>query len=554
LIDLDDDTAFPLDPWAVVPSEVRPRAAQQIADCIAPLNQHYAAPRDEAAARRFLIETLPAGRLCLYGAGSQSTRLLDWLRERPDVEIVAIIDRNAAALVRFHDLPVIAPADWARVGFDRVLVAHPLHEPDMIATLLAAGLAVEQILPLYDHPNFAAAALPAHRARIADALKVPVRHCIVGTSHLATISDEVMCRLLPASETVLLYFSPYEKFRPSEVYPTIDLASSTTLLAEALHHLAPDVVVLRSTSHLSFLAVFIRSVLPGAVLVHDFYDFTNLLPTSLLCGWLAMSPEQVRVSHLAEYHSLQTADLIVSKRDGPWWDRMLAPTTKPYVSFFPGTQPALTPHAGTPRRGDAPWNILYAGILLQPKPGEYAGDYNFLPLFEALAAGGRFRFALYNGAHADATQDAAFAHFIERYAAEPIRYHRRVSYPELHALSRGCDFGWLYRERGGEVSYDAATAIPARCLGYLNAGLPVILDDKWGYLEDLVLRHHAGIILPQGEAARLPQILAAVDLERLRAGAASLLSFCLEHNDKALARIERQLSARRVVEPAGSAR
>lgn len=550
MIDLDDDAAFPLDPWAVIPPDLRSEAAERLADDVARLDRHYAAPRDEPAARRFLIETLPAGRLCLYGAGSMSARLLGWLVERPDIEVVAVIDRNAATLGRFHDRPVVTPMEWARVPFDRVLVAHPLHEPDMIATLRAAGLPAERILPLYDHPEFAAAALPAHRARIADALTAPVRHCIVGSSHLTTIPDEVLSRLLPAADTMLLYFSPYERFRTSPVYPTVDLASSTTLLAEALQQLAPDVVVLRTTSHLAFLAPFIMRILPDAVLLHDFYDFSNLLPNSLLHGWLAMSPAQVAIGRLAEYYSLRSADLVVSKRDGPWWDRMLAPTTRPYVSFFPGTAPALQPHAGPPKRDGEPWHVLYAGILLQPKPGEYAGDYNFLPLFETLSASGRFRFDLYNSAHADPTQDPAFQHFIERYPAAPMAYHRRVSYPEVHALSRNCHFGWLYREGGGEVSYDAATAIPARCLGYLNAGLPVILDDKWGYLEDLILRHHAGVILPQGEAARLPEILAACDLERLRAGAVSLLRFCLEHNEAAITEIGRHLHALRALKPA----
>lgn len=550
MIDLDDDAAFPLDPWAIVPPEVQYEVTARLAGAVTQLNRHYAAPRDEATARRFLIEMLPAGRLCLYGAGSMSARLLDWLVGiRPDVDIVAVLDRNAATFPHFHGLPVLAPADWASIAFDRVLVAHPLHEQDMAATLLAAGLPAKHILSLYDHPDFATAALPAHRTRIASALEEPVRHCIIGCSHLSTVPDEVLSRLLPAADTVLLYFSPYERFRPSPVYPTIDLASSTVLLAEALQQLAPELVVLRSTSHLGFLAGFIRSVLPDAVLVHDFYDFTNLLPASLLHGWLAMSPAQVAISHLAEYQSLRTSDLLVSKRDGRWWDRMLAPSTKPYVSYFPGTVAALEPHAGPSKRADAPWRLLYAGILLQPKSGEYAGDYNFLPLFETLAKSGRFEFELYNSAHIDAAQDPAFRDFLDRYPAAPMRYHRRVTYPELHARSQDRHFGWLYREGGGEVSYDAATAIPARCLGYLNAGLPVILDDKWGYLEDLIVQHHAGIILPQGQAQRLPEFLAACDLERLRAGAASLLRFCLDHNEAAVATIGQQLRALKAARP-----
>ena len=537
MIEADDEAAFPRDPWAIIPAD----ATERLEFGMARLLRHYAAPRDETLARRFLAESLPTGRLCLYGAGSMSVQLLGWLGGNDGIEIVGIIDRNAATLQHFHDLPVIPPTDLSAIGCDYVLVAHPLHEMDMMETLLDAGLTADRLFPLYDNPAFADRALPPHRARIAASLPTGCRYCIVGSSHLNTIRDDVLSRLFPTDDTVLLHFSPYEKFRPSPIYSTVDTASSTTLLAETLHQLAPDVVVLRSTCQLSFLAGLIKTALPNTILIHDFYDFANLLPRSLLQGWMAMSDEQVSISQLAEYQSLRTCDVAISKRDGRWWGRMLAPTTKPFISYFSGSTTELQPHARAAKRDGDPWRVLYAGVMLQAKPGEYKGDYNFLPLFEALSATGHFDFELYNGAHRDAAQDQAYQYFMERYPAAPMHYHRRAPYPELHATAHSCHFGWLYRDAGGEVSYDAATGIPARCLGYLNAGLPVIVDDKWGYLEDLIDRHHAGIILPQGEGARLPEILAACDFERLQAGAVLLLRFFLEHNESAFARLHHYL-------------
>lgn len=537
MIDPADTTAFPLDPWSEIPTD----ADAQLEQGVAWLVDHYAAPRDAVLARRFLNEAVPEGRLCLYGASSITARMIEWLDGRDGTEIVGIIDRNASTIQQFHGFPVIAPADLPSISYDHVLIAHPLHEMDMIETLLAAGLPPDRIFPLYDNPGFAQMALPVHRARVAPALALGGRYCIVGSSHMHTIPDQELARLLPAAETVLLHFSPYEPLRPSSIYRTIDLASSTSLLIEALQQLAPEVVVLRSTGQLGFLASVIKTAVPDAVLLHDFYDFTTLLPQSLMRGWMAMSQRQITISHLAEYHSLRTSDVGISKRGGRWWNRMLAPTTRPYVSFFPGGTTELQPHTPEAKQPDERWRVLYAGVLLAPKPGEYAGDYNFLSLFETLAASNRFSFKLYNSIHADGTQDGVFAHFLQRYPGEPIEYHRRVSYPALHAEARQCHFGWLYREAGGEVPFDAATGMPARCLGYLTAGLPVILDDKWGYLQDLVASHHAGIVLPQGDSARLPEILESCDLERLRAGAKSLLRFFLDHNEAGIVRLHRYL-------------
>ena len=121
------------------------------------LSHPKVARQDETKAIDFICARLPAGRIMVYGAGTHTARLMNALtRQRPDVSIIAVLDRNASLDGEFRGC-ALRPPNWAVSGdADWIVVAHPLWEMDMVEVLLSHGLSTEKLFLVYSSSDFAA--------------------------------------------------------------------------------------------------------------------------------------------------------------------------------------------------------------------------------------------------------------------------------------------------------------------------------------------------------------------------------------------------------------
>ncbi|GLR80802.1 hypothetical protein GCM10007856_34820 [Azospirillum oryzae] len=491
------------------------------------------APRDEAAALDFVRDHLPGGRIMIYGAGTHTARLLDVLADRPDVTVLAVLDRNASGTGTFRSHPLLPPLAARQADVDHVVVAHPVWELDMVEALLRHGVPLERLFQVYSSPAYLARVLIRSVATALATLDGGIRNLVIGPAKWSIVSDAELAEALPPDQTVKLHFDPTDPFVASRTYRTIDLRHSYALLDAVIRHVRPATIYLRTHVGSNLLGYVIRRMAPQARLIHELYDFASLLSDQMLFGWMERSPEAVAACRATERHSMRHSDLIVSKRAGPSWQPFLERFTAPYRVFYAGK--AAQPPSRPPPSPGRPIRILYAGILPRPELLDVSlCDYNFLPLLEALAATGRFEIALYNYLHEGSAMDYLFSGYLERFSTPALRYHRCVAYEALVELAGQFDYGWLYRDATQEDNPDARIIVGQRFTGYVFAGLPQILDEGWESMADLVRRHGAGLVVSHADQHRLADIITAADHAALAAGAQHLREAMIEHNQAVL--------------------
>lgn len=488
----------------------------------------FRAPRDFAAACRFLIDELGEETVLLYGAGTHSAALL---ATPVGPRVSAIIDREGRDGLTFHGLPVLSPAQAAAAP-GRIAVAHPLWEPDMCAALADAGVVAARILKVYSNPRFAARVLADAYAHVAERIPRPVHNVVIGSGRWAVVSDVELSHALPPTSTVKLHFDFSEPFLPSLFYDTIDMSKSLALLEYSLRRLDPKVIYLRTQILTTFVVHTVRKISPGARLVHEPYDFASLMTDDVLQDWLNHGPEAVELCRLAELYSIKNSDLLVSKRSGALWNAALGPGDAPYRCYYGGMPNTPSP---APFAAHRPVRIIYAGILPRPEHiGRHRSDYSFLPVLEELGRARVCEVALYNFLHQGTEADEVYARYLERYAEGPMRYHRALPYDELLRVASAFDYGWLYCPMDGPGTLDRRSVVGQRFTGYIFAGLPVVIDDGWHAMCELVREYGAGIIVPGNRPDLLAAEIGRHDHAALQAGVRRLRAAMMTHNASVL--------------------
>lgn len=511
--------------WDALPAALRDDVDGALALRCREIAAQWWAPRDFGACGRFLMkETAGADRLVIYGAGTHTARLLTEVFAATPGRVVAIVDQRAAGIGAFHGLPVIAPDQLSGLSFDRLIVAHPVDEPAMIAAALAHGTPEAAITAVYSQRAFQDTVMAEEMARADEALKAidrPVRHVIIASAKWAIIQDDELARALPPEETLKLHYDPVDPFRPGAVYPTIDTRASLGVVRHILAQIRPETVFTRVYVQTAPLAPLVRDWVPSARHIHEMYDFAGLLGDGMLRDWMGLSRTRIETSLLAELSAARHADLVISKRAPDFWPPDRRPNPAPYALYHGGV---LGPSPSPSPARDGVIRLLYAGIIprwihLPAHPG----DYDFLPVLEQIAAMGGFRVDLYNYLHDGEAADPSFQEYRDRYQSGPVRYHRCVDQATLLERAAGADLGWLYRPGVAQGAMDARLVIGQRLTGYVRAGLPVILDEGWGAMADLVKQHGAGLVVPRGATPEtLATLIKHADFDAARAGVRAL--------------------------------
>lgn len=522
---------FPESPWSILPPDVRDNW-QQHADHEADIVfQNFAHPRNLGCVQRFLQQLAPTGRWLVYGAGSHTQRLLPLLRRFTDLTIVGLVDRMAGQLGTQFGLPVVTPAQARDLAVDGVLLSHTCREWDMAAALREVGFPAEKIIPIYSHPLYAAACAPWYDD-LAERVPDGVTQLVVRCGRSTVIDDAHLAESFDPASTLTIFAGRADYFERSTLYRQIDVAQSLTALQKIIRLSGAKRIYLSTGWFNNQLALVLYRHFPKLTIIHEIFDWNVLFPAGTTVAAFGHHPATIQRNLLGEYVGLQRAAAVVSKRDGHYWQRVTAAGTQPYLAFHSGYQDS----APTPvTRAESGFHLVYGGILPDPAfLANYQIDYDFLPLFESLCRFPEITISLYNSLD---DGNPRFKPYHERFANGSLRYHPRLPYARFLAQAAGADYGWQAVISRREFAPDQICVLPSRAMGYLAAGLPLILDPGWHFLAELVQQFDAGLILEDFEPEAVRQQLHAAPRAQHAQGAAKLYQWIGRHNRATLARL-----------------
>ncbi|MBK1840782.1 hypothetical protein JHL17_25590 [Azospirillum sp. YIM B02556] len=485
---------------------------------------------------------LPPGRYYLYGTGQLTRAILPHLAAKPGVTVAGFLDRNAPAIVHFAGAEVIVPDDLSSRSFDYVLPVHLLDEAEMVGRLRTSGIPADKILRIQSDPGYRRFAVAGLMARHDIDRLGRMDACIVSTlaRQWSVVPHSVLARLFDPTRTINLFYGNegHTATFKDDVFPVIDCRRSLDALLTALRRLQPRVIYLKASthSHTEALTLILKREFPDTLQINDLNDWSALFSDDFLIhGPLAYSSEAARAARFANYCAGQQADFVICKSGGARWESLAAEFDRPCRTYFP-TLPA-TPYpvaTATPRPLRDEVRVLFAGSIgaeereEDPRPTQGG---NFLRYLRTLGSAAGVSLDVFNSGHFDTLTDGRFTYLRDRLVALGVRYHRLTPFSEIAVRAGEWDYG-LAASHYAEDRIENVTRVGLgnKFVGYLSAGLPVIIDNRYEFAQALVSEFEAGIVVDPADISQLPEMLRNADRARHRHGAQRLLAHMIECN------------------------
>lgn len=529
--------SFPADFWGVVRPLLGPDLARQAEELADEVEAYFGGPRDIAAARRFIRDRLPAGRIFVYGAGTHSESVIDILNRRDDLEILGFLDRNGGEGKTFHDYELITPEQILERDFDYVLISYNHTEANLVDRLRQLGVPADKIRCIYSDPDFIDAAVSDRFSKIETLLEGRrFDHVIVRSGIHEVIPDSVLAEIFSPKATLAIYIGPAKPMAGPNCFWTIDAQRCAALVARILQALSPKTVYLSTAQEFELFYFPVRRAAPNARLIHEVYDFFPLIPEDWIKLGINATDRLIELMRLSNYFSAQNAQMIVSKRAGREWDRACRSFKAPYLFVYPGIGSGEEMDLDESMRespDDGTVRILYAGVQVPPDFHIYKrSDYNFLPLMEEMTQKSDVEIDIFNSGHIYAINDPTFREYLDRYPGKPMTYHRRIPFDNLIRRMPSYHFGWLCLPPRERDLADQQVVICNRFSAYVYGGLPTIVDAEWHFIADLVAEYNAGLVIEDADADKVLRAVRDSDYQAMIRGTARLREHMWRHNEE----------------------
>lgn len=506
------------------------------------------APRDfDLTVEFFRASAFPPGRYYIYGTGRLTREILPFLEAKPGVVVAGFIDRNAPEVGAFEGREVVLPEDLPSRAFDHVLPIHLLDEELMVRRLRSAGIPVASILRVQSNPDYMGFAAKGLLARHRLEEWGPVDVCIVSSlaKQWSVVPHTVLARLFDPMRTMNLFYGNegHATTFESDIFPVFDCRRSLAILLMALRRLRPKVIYLKASTHAhtETLALILSREFPDVVLVNDLNDWSALFSDEFLIrGPLAYSEEEASAARFTNYYACQRADLVICKSGGAKWESLAADFARPCLTYFP-TLPATPYEVAAPTDGGDDVRVLFAGSIAaeerEDNPGPTQG-VNFLRYLRTLGAAKGVTLDVFNSGHFNASNDPLFAYLRNLLDASGVRYHRLTPFAEIAARAGDWDYGLAASHYADDrIENVTRTGLGNKFVGYISAGLPVIIDNRYEFAQSLVAEFDAGIVIDPRDIPRLPEMLRNADRRKHREGARRLLAHMIERNRQTFAHL-----------------
>lgn len=374
----------------------------------------------------------------------------------------------------------------------------------------------------------------------------------------AIIDSAYLMKMLEGYQVQEFYFSPGSKPFQSDGQihdESMQRAENINKLIELISAFNPSTLYLRVSPHTKseFLITLCRICFPKLTLIVEPYDMSCLFNDNALnhLNSERVSLEDAMLGCAVALHYCQG---LVVKMGGQRYIDWKKPHPEIFIPVFPTS--AYQPEYSSGAISDVAEihntqlnkrrNILYAGSASARELVSGFGSIdgaNLMGYFERILADERFYLSIINGAHFTEQEDSSekFAMLLERFGlpntpGPKSSYRRALTLPQLGELAINFDLGICcahYAE--DQVEEVTRLSIPNRMTTYLNAELPVIIDDRFEFSASLINEFDAGKVIPAGEFETFANALAEININKAREGVRRLKCFFQEQNNKNLA-------------------
>ena len=375
------------------------------------------------------------------------------------------------------------------------------------------------------------------------------------------ISSAFLKSSLPSSEVQEFYFSPGSKPFQAEgnsLDEKMVVSQSHHELFDLLKTFSPSTLYLRVSPHTKseYLISLCRIMFPNVVLIVETYDLTCLFDIKVL-GYESDQNKDYQSAMLGCAVALHYCDALIVKMGGERFDNWPKPRPDNIISFFPTSayqstedtyQASVSHNDNLSQQTELSKvrQVLYAGSASARELTSGIGSVdgaNLIRYFDRVIQEETLQLTIINGAHFTVEEDQStkFVGLIDRYGAirskqEKGVYFRAMPLDKVASLAINFDLGICcahYAE--DQVVEVTRVSLPNRMTTYLNADLPVIIDDRFEYASSLIEEFEAGKVIPAGDFEAFASSLAEIDIKKARAGVKRLKRFFQDQNDKNLA-------------------
>jgi hypothetical protein len=510
---------------------------------------------------RAYIDVMPdRGVVWVFPMGYDGRMALAAMRAREMPSVAGGVDSAARTLGAACET-AITPEELQGKEYDAVLVCHvdPDAEAALAAHLEAAGVPSGKIVRLYDDPDYVSFALQGWKDAFSASLPLPtdgVDCVIIRSSDKTIIEDEALKAAFPTDRTIIANFAAQsdEKRRTAAGYVEYGLDQSLELLESLLAAIRPKTILLQTWLGHHYLACFVRSLYADSMIIVEPFDvWVSSIPPdkALFARAVGMSDGQRDLNLFGEEHFFRHADLVVSKRTGDNWRKIIEPRGCRYRYYYPLSDKMLendavassdpAERAGVAPRTAKEIRIINAGNIPPPRMArenpELFVSYMQLELLEELGRSMPVSVDVFNLLHSGAAPDADYAEYVERCRRGPIRYHRGVRLDQLMRMLGDYDYGWLHLVVPDDIA-DGRMVMPNRFCTYISAGLPVIVSADLAQPAKLVAEYDAGVIVPGYDAAQTVAAMQGANPAAHRAGALRLRDAMRRHNEEVMSDLQ----------------
>ncbi len=357
----------------------------------------------------------------------------------------------------------------------------------------------------------------------------------------SVIDSEQLVREWSAFKTIEFYYSASGRSfdcTDTVLDRKITIADDTDALLCRLHELTPAVIYLRVSPHTrsEYLVTLIRLQFPDACLLVEFYDMSCMFDRQAL-GYI-FSGDERRIEAAMEgcAVALHHSDGLLMKMGGKAFGVSTADIKVPIFTFFPLIDACETERS---QGSSTMRKILYAGSVsareLTTGIGSVDGA-NLIRYFDIFQDHADCTLDIVNGVHTSADEDASpkFSALLERYEnVGQITYHRAMPRQQLLVMAANYDIGICCAHYADDRVMDVTRfGLPNRVVTYIDAGLPVLIDDRFDYAAELIRSFDAGRVIPAGDFDGLKKAASELDIGAARSGVASLKRHMLQENQK----------------------
>jgi len=474
-------------------------------------------PRNIEAAAQHLIGIVGQNPFFLYGAGTHSLALLDVLKDHPILKkLTGILDSRARPGQELKGYPVFPAAHALQEREPVIVLSHHEFEDGMRDDLLASGVDVCRIFPIYQNTQYGHIVLKKllpslkEQAALLGANQDPI---VFVSARTRGIVDNTMAASIK-SQCIHLRMDRQDDGQEGEAFQaTFNAHNSLFLCLYLLHLLKPRLIYVQEHySSGNFLPMTLALAFPKCSVIGEFYDFLALTfdDPFILSTDSYWRQEDVQLALAAERWCIRHLHGLVTKEDGPVLDqhlqgaRVLKLQPYPDKNLFTSTSPLKDPA-----------RLVWAGSIapshLSPR---MFGDNQLLDVFQKL-----LQMDFHVTAYSSCRDQAALENLYGDYLAlqGPFSIHPALPREALvRKLAQEQDFGLMLGIPKADTQQGIShkVTVSGKLYTYLAAGLPIITGAYLEVMAGWIKQYDLGIVLDTQAIEQLPEFITTANYNR----------------------------------------